>query len=169
MLPTSGLSKHEHLRYILLENNKLRYLPNEIAYLRHLTALSVSANPLIYPPPEIVQKGCKEIQLFLRNEIINQQIKTINENDENLKNLINESEDDYYDIQSIADDIWASDNEDNSSHSRHNAKISRSKSATRHINSSVDVYIREYLNLFVYPIGFLINLKGLSFKKRIKD
>ena len=145
-MPVAGLAKHEHLRYILLENNQLRHLPNEIAYLRHLTALSLSDNPLLYPPIEVVQKGCKEVQQFLRNEIIKQQIQTINENDENLRNLINESEDDYYDIQSVADDIWASDNEDNIQYmnSRNNTKLFRSKSATRHINSSVESYFKEY-------------------------
>jgi Leucine-rich repeat (LRR) protein len=45
-LPIRGLTSNNQLRYLLLEKNKLTSLPNEIANLKGLTALSLTDNPL---------------------------------------------------------------------------------------------------------------------------
>ena len=63
------MERHDFLRYLLLENNKIKKLPNEIANLRYLTALNLIDNPIEYPPTEIVQKGCKAIQEYLKNDV----------------------------------------------------------------------------------------------------
>lgn len=112
-LPTVGLNELEDLRSLLLENNQITKLPEEIANVRTLSALSMSENPLEYPSVEIVNKGFKHVQQFLRSEMLKKQLNTVNKNNRNLEELIKDAEDEYYEIQSITDDVWASDNEDN--------------------------------------------------------
>ena len=95
------MERHDFLRYLLLENNKIKKLPNEIANLRYLTALNLIDNQIEYPPTEIVQKGCKAIQEYLKNEI------------KRNKNYLTTDDDydNYSSIKMFNDDVWASDEE----------------------------------------------------------
>ncbi|CAF0934954.1 unnamed protein product [Brachionus calyciflorus] len=105
-IPSKCLENHESLRYLLLENNLIKRLPCEISSLKNLTALNLTNNPIEYPPLDIVQKGCKFIQEFLRKDYFNSCI----ENDKNPNYNI---ESDFSEIKSATDDIWASDDESN--------------------------------------------------------
>lgn len=89
---------------MLLENNKIKHLPCEISSLKNLNALNLTGNPIQYPPEEIVQKGCKAIIEFLKNDYFNSQIKN-----GKTPTLINDN--DMSDIRTVTDDIWASDEE----------------------------------------------------------
>ena len=117
-LPTLGLGDLENLRSLLLENNSIERLPDEIANARSLSAISVSDNPLQYPSVDVVEKGFKHIQQFLRGEMLKRQLATVNKNNRNLEELIKDAEDEYYEIQSITDDVWASDGEETARYSQ---------------------------------------------------
>jgi len=112
-LPTHGLSESTNLRSLLLENNQIKTLPEELANVRALSALSISENPLEYPSEDVINKGFKHVQQFLRTEMLKKQLNVVNKNNRNLEELIKDAEDEYYEIQSITDDVWASDGEDN--------------------------------------------------------
>ncbi len=73
----------------------------------------MSDNPLEYPSEDVVNKGFRHLQQFLRTEMLKKQLHTVNKNNKNLEELIKDAEDEYYEIQSITDDVWASDGEDN--------------------------------------------------------
>ena len=60
----------------------------------------MSANPLAYPSVDIVNKGFKHVQQFLRSEMLKKQLTSVNRSNRNLEELIKDAEDDYYDIQS---------------------------------------------------------------------
>lgn len=72
--------------------------------MRNLNALNLTDNPIEYPPEEIVQKGCKAILEFLKNDYFNTQIKK-----GKTPALINDN--DISDIRTVTDDVWASDEE----------------------------------------------------------
>ncbi len=95
------MERHDFLRYLLLENNKIKKLPVEIANLRYLTALNLIDNPIEYPPIEIVQKGFKAVQEYLKNEIKRNKNYLISEEDY----------DNYSSIRMFNDDVWASEDE----------------------------------------------------------
>lgn len=97
-MPTLGLSKLSCLKCLLLENNKLTQLPNEIASLRNLNALNLSDNPLEYPPIDIVNKGLRSVQIYMKK----QQLKKTNIN---IDTMSDQDIDDYfYDIQTVPDE-----------------------------------------------------------------
>lgn len=123
-MPTSGLDDLENLRSLLLENNQISKLPDEIANIRSLSALSVSENPIEYPTVDIVNKGFKHVQQFMRGEILRKQLSAVNTNNKNLEDLIKDAEDEYYEIQSITDDVWASDGEETARQSM-NSKLAK--------------------------------------------
>ena len=64
-IPTSVMD-HPSLRTILLQNNQLSSLPIEIGSIRTLGTLSVSGNPLVYPPEDVVAKGTRALLAYLR-------------------------------------------------------------------------------------------------------
>ncbi|XP_026669004.1 leucine-rich repeat-containing protein 27-like isoform X2 [Ceratina calcarata] len=66
-LPTS-IKRHMCLETILLQGNKMEYLPLELCTLANLKTLQVAENPLIVPPKHIVASGCAAILEFLRTE-----------------------------------------------------------------------------------------------------
>lgn len=99
-LPNKGLDRHENLRYLLLENNRLKFLPCEIGNLRNLTALNLDNNCLEYPSMEVIANGLKSILDALKKDYV----KLGGSNDSG------GGENENYDDQSIgADDVWASD------------------------------------------------------------
>ncbi len=104
-MPTAGLERHDYLRYLLLENNKIKKLPKELANLRNLAALNLIDNPIEYPPMEIVQKGSKAVQEYLKNEIKRNKNYLISDDDY----------DNYSSIRMFNDDVWASEEEENES------------------------------------------------------
>jgi internalin A len=61
----------ENLRLLSLDNNQLQHLPSEIGNL-HLTCrgcyLNLAENPLISPPPEVVEQGTAAVLEYLRNQ-----------------------------------------------------------------------------------------------------
>jgi len=79
----------------LLENNKLECLPDELANLRGLTALNLSENPLVYPPIEVVNKGLKQVMIYMKKE----QLKKSNLNVENMTDQ--DIEDYFYQITTL--------------------------------------------------------------------
>ena len=68
VLPVS-IGKHAMLRNLLLEGNQLKTLPLEIGQMGSLTGLSLAGNPLEDPPPAIVSKGLRVIQLYCRQKL----------------------------------------------------------------------------------------------------
>lgn len=133
-----GLSDLENLRSLLLENNSIEKLPDEIANVRSLSAISMSNNPLQYPSVDVVEKGFKHIQQFMRGEMLKRQLQTVNKNNRNLEELIKDAEDEYYEIQSITDDVWASDGEET-------ARYSQASKHTK-VMTPAEVQAREYVH-----------------------
>ncbi|CAD1477563.1 unnamed protein product, partial [Heterotrigona itama] len=66
-LPAS-IKRHTCLQTILLQQNKVEYLPLELCTLPNLRTLQVTQNPLVMPPKDIVASGCAAILTFLRIE-----------------------------------------------------------------------------------------------------
>ncbi|XP_065671448.1 uncharacterized protein LOC136089406 isoform X2 [Hydra vulgaris] len=58
-----------HLKNLLLENNKLSSLPLELGYLTSLTGLNLSNNPLLFPPKHVIEIGVKGILKFLQEKL----------------------------------------------------------------------------------------------------
>ncbi|XP_062609001.1 leucine-rich repeat-containing protein 27-like isoform X4 [Saccostrea cucullata] len=65
-LPSVYTGRHNHLRTLLLEGNKLRSLPLELGLIKSLNGLNISNNPIEFPPKDIMEKGTAEILKFLR-------------------------------------------------------------------------------------------------------
>ncbi|XP_078310270.1 uncharacterized protein LOC111134419 isoform X7 [Crassostrea virginica] len=65
-LPSVYTGRHNHLRTLLLEGNKLRSLPLELGLIKSLNGLNISNNPIEFPPKDIMEKGTSEILKFLR-------------------------------------------------------------------------------------------------------
>jgi hypothetical protein len=63
------------LRTLLLEGNQLIELPCELGNLDKLSGLSLSSNPLQYPPKEIIEQGTKIVLEYLK-EMSKQRIIT---------------------------------------------------------------------------------------------
>ncbi|CAF0934971.1 unnamed protein product [Brachionus calyciflorus] len=137
-IPSKCLENHESLRYLLLENNLIKRLPCEISSLKNLTALNLTNNPIEYPPLDIVQKGCKFIQEFLRKDYFNSCI----ENDKNPNYNI---ESDFSEIKSATDDIWASDDESNDQSKKRIYSKSDSLSLKKTIPNDMTIYKNEKL------------------------
>ncbi|XP_048747713.1 leucine-rich repeat-containing protein 27-like isoform X2 [Ostrea edulis] len=65
-LPSVYTGRHNHLRTLLLEGNKLRSLPLELGLIKSLNGLNISNNPIEFPPKDIMERGTSEILKFLR-------------------------------------------------------------------------------------------------------
>eukprot|EP00117_Sycon_ciliatum_P035464 scpid72954/ scgid26876/ Leucine-rich repeat-containing protein 27 len=59
------------LRHLLLEGNQLSHLPNELGEASRLQGLSLSRNPLEYPPSTVISRGTAFIIRFLYNALHN--------------------------------------------------------------------------------------------------
>ena len=68
-IPTAVID-HPSLKTILLQNNQLSSLPIELGSIRTLGTLSVSGNPLLYPPEDIVAKGTRALLAYLREKSV---------------------------------------------------------------------------------------------------
>ena len=135
-LPTLGLNKQTQLRHLLLENNQLKYLPNELAELRNLAALNITDNPIEYPPSDVVSKGLKFVQAFMRAHLYAQHPEAELSNSDGApyptysvkKSFDNE----------FNDDVWATSDEDEpKTPSKSMYNIQRSKSATRFASKTI--------------------------------
>ncbi|XP_060082531.1 leucine-rich repeat-containing protein 27-like [Ylistrum balloti] len=65
-LPSVYTGRHQHLRSLLLESNRLRSLPLELGLIKSLNGLNTSNNPIEFPPKEVMEKGTTAILQFLR-------------------------------------------------------------------------------------------------------
>ena len=89
-MPTLGLEKLDCLKCLLLENNKLTFLPDELANLSNLNALNLSENPLEYPPIDVVNRGLKHVQLYLKRELLRKTKVNIDDmTDQDVEDYIN--------------------------------------------------------------------------------
>jgi hypothetical protein len=130
-LANKGLDKHEQLRYLLLENNRLEKLPRELGNLRNLTGLNLDNNRIEYPPNAVIEKGLRSIQEFLRADTLKETSNNKTDSDSFQTNDINE-----YCENSFTDDVWASENEEDTKYSRTKTNYSMSKSATNRSQSA---------------------------------
>jgi Leucine-rich repeat (LRR) protein len=68
----SEIGQLSNLQQLNLYNNQLRYLPTEMGILNNLTCadclLTVEENPLISPPPEVIEQGTAAVLAYLRNQ-----------------------------------------------------------------------------------------------------
>lgn len=64
----STIKYHSSLETILLQENRIERLPLELGVVPNLEAVQLQGNPLIYPPPDILAQGFKEIIKFLRKQ-----------------------------------------------------------------------------------------------------
>jgi hypothetical protein len=174
-LPLDGLETHQNLRYLLLENNRIKYLPFEISNLSNLTALNLTDNPLEYPPIDIVRKGCKSVQDFMRDDYLrsktnSREISTLtsttstftnnNNNNINQRNHAQiENDDDYLDDEF---DVWASDNEENDTKSKSRPKSSfSSMNQTPIQNDYFSRYIKIDISFYFFNALFIFVLFAL--------
>lgn len=122
-LPCKGIETHEHLRYILLDNNKITRLPVQLSALAdRLTALNLAENPIEYPPADVVKKGCKQILEYLGQSYKPSLSRSNGPSRAYEKNEEGE------------EDLWASDNEDNdrrrsASRASSSSRMNRARSA----------------------------------------
>ncbi|XP_074641989.1 leucine-rich repeat-containing protein 27-like [Tubulanus polymorphus] len=70
-LPCTYTGRHQNLRNLLLEGNQLQSLPLELGLIPTLNGLNLTDNPIEFPPAEIIQQGCPEILLYLREMLLN--------------------------------------------------------------------------------------------------
>lgn len=97
------------MRHLLLENNKIKRIPCEISNLCNLNAINLTDNPIEYPPLDVVQKGCKSILEYMRNDYLNKKkIEDQNFSEDSAYKSSGNVND--YDFN---DDVWASDDEGN--------------------------------------------------------
>ena len=61
----NNVGEHKKVKTLLLGRNQLRFLPAEMGFLKTLTGLNVSENPLEEPPPSVVSRGVYAIKAYL--------------------------------------------------------------------------------------------------------
>lgn len=59
------VGEHKNLKTLLLGRNKLTYLPTELGFIRTLTGLNLSNNPLEDPPQFVINRGVHAIKYYL--------------------------------------------------------------------------------------------------------
>jgi hypothetical protein len=69
----SEIGQLTNLRVLLLYDNQLQHLPLEMSNLTNLNCptncyIDLSNNPLVSPPPEVVEQGTEAILAYLRNQ-----------------------------------------------------------------------------------------------------
>lgn len=60
---------HKHLKTLLLGGNQLTFLPEELGFIRTLTGLNLSDNPLEDPPQTVIDRGVHAIKHYLLAKI----------------------------------------------------------------------------------------------------
>ncbi|XP_022123246.2 uncharacterized protein LOC110998774 [Pieris rapae] len=65
-----SIKNHPSLTHLLLQDNKISSLPNELGTVMTLKVLQLNANPLVYPPKEIINLGTNKILKHLYNEFL---------------------------------------------------------------------------------------------------
>lgn len=61
----NNVGEHKKLKTLLLGKNQLTFLPAEMGFLKTLTGLNLSENPLEEPPHSVVSKGVYAIKAYL--------------------------------------------------------------------------------------------------------
>lgn len=107
-IPSQDLANHCNLRYLLLENNFLKTIPIEIAHIKTLTALNLSNNPIEFPPIEVIEKGVKFTQEYLKKHSKLESSELVLAKKHDFEKLKYEEESR---ILTVNDDVWASDDE----------------------------------------------------------
>jgi hypothetical protein len=157
-LPAIGLESHQALKSLLLENNKIRRLPPQISNIRTLTSISLTDNPIEYPPLEVVQKGCKALQQHMRSDyakIRDLQASTEDRSAEDTPNKPLDNQVLNYDenIAERSEDVWDSDYEEMvENRARSNMRARSAFSRTPDVN-----YLKKYcifLNKFLLVTTF---------------
>ena len=64
-----NVGKHKNLKTLLLGINQLRVLPPEIGFVKTLTGLNLSQNPLEDPPQCVISKGIYAIKAYLLGKL----------------------------------------------------------------------------------------------------
>lgn len=64
-----NVGKHKNLKTLLLGINQLRVLPPEIGFVKTLTGLNLSQNPLEDPPQSVISKGIYTIKVYLLGKL----------------------------------------------------------------------------------------------------
>lgn len=65
----SSIGHLKQLKELFLQNNCLNELPLELGGLFRIKELSVEDNPIIYPPPDVIQMGISSIISYLRDRM----------------------------------------------------------------------------------------------------
>jgi len=60
-----NVGEHKNLKTLLLGRNRLTFLPNELGFIRTLTGLNLSNNPLKDPPQFVINRGVHAIKHYL--------------------------------------------------------------------------------------------------------
>ena len=60
-----NVGEHKYLKTLLLGRNKLTFLPTELGFIRTLTGLNLSNNPLKDPPQFVINRGVHAIKHYL--------------------------------------------------------------------------------------------------------
>ena len=60
-----NVGEHKNLKTLLLGRNRLTFLPDELGFIRTLTGLNLSNNPLKDPPQFVINRGVHAIKHYL--------------------------------------------------------------------------------------------------------
>lgn len=60
-----NIGEHKKLKTVLLGRNQLKFLPAELGFVKTLTGLNLSDNPLEEPPQTVLMKGISAVQVYL--------------------------------------------------------------------------------------------------------
>ena len=66
-----NVGEHKNLKTLLLGGNKLTFLPTELGFIRTLTGLNLSNNPLKDPPQFVINRGVHAIKHYLLPKLTN--------------------------------------------------------------------------------------------------
>lgn len=64
-----NVGEHKNMKTLLLGGNKLVFLPFELGFIRTLTGLNISENPLKDPPQTVIDRGVYAIKLYLLTKL----------------------------------------------------------------------------------------------------
>lgn len=64
-----NVGEHKNMKTLLLGGNKLTFLPVEVGFIRTLTGLNLSENPLKDPPQSVIDRGVQAIKQYLLTKL----------------------------------------------------------------------------------------------------